>query len=216
MYNQRGSGLIIGILIGLVLAGGLFGIYYLGTQQNNTSTNPPVTSQTPAPAIKSSSKPSNQPAATASSSAKTYTSSKYKISFSYPNSYIPYEMSQDKLFLTVTPDEKKAIVDCFAKDPSGCVNFSLSINFNEEDKDKNQTLAEFVSAFTKSESSKFNPITIAGLSALQYQSEGSSTIVNSIFVDRGNTVLQIQGISALNKKENNANFSKLITTMKFN
>lgn len=34
--HQKGN-ILIGILIGLIVAGGLFGVYYLGTQKNKQS-----------------------------------------------------------------------------------------------------------------------------------------------------------------------------------
>lgn len=77
--KQNGNALIIGILIGLVIAAGLFGAYYFGTQknmQNFSASNPSSNTQITAP---TSPAPTDQTA-----NWKTYTSKVGKVSFSYP------------------------------------------------------------------------------------------------------------------------------------
>jgi hypothetical protein len=54
MANQSGNGLIIGILIGLVVAGGLFAAFYLGMQKSQSATPQSTLQPTSQPVVVSS------------------------------------------------------------------------------------------------------------------------------------------------------------------
>ncbi len=83
--NQKGQGLIIGILVGLLVAGGLFGAYYLGIRNNKPQTQNPVVTSTTQQTVQPS--PSSTPDPTANW--KTYTNNKIGFVIKYPADTIP-------------------------------------------------------------------------------------------------------------------------------
>ena len=80
---QKGN-ILVGILIGLAVAGGLFGAYYLGTRNNKPHPQNPIITSTPQPLTSPS--PSSDEAA----NWKTYTNKKYGFSIKYPQDWYSY------------------------------------------------------------------------------------------------------------------------------
>ncbi len=87
MLYQKGNALIIGILIGLLVAGGLFGAFYFGTQKNNSTQS--SSQQSVTSTVQPTSQTTNQTSKTSNIPADwtTYNSSKYGYTLSYPKNF---------------------------------------------------------------------------------------------------------------------------------
>lgn len=111
--DQRGHTLIIGIIIGLLLAGGLFGAYYLGSQthQNTSSESPAIISVSPQPT--SPLLPSPNPTA----NWETYTNSSYHFSFKYPQDW-HISLDQPNLVYVNSPTNFALIINYKTKGDS--------------------------------------------------------------------------------------------------
>ncbi len=97
MQNEDGNALIIGILIGLLITGGLFGVYYFGI--NKSSTHP--TTQQTTPTV-STPRPIDQASIKSPTiDLRTYTDPQEKYNFQYPsNATIS---TRDGMLFTKTP-----------------------------------------------------------------------------------------------------------------
>lgn len=133
MFNQRGNSLILGILIGLVVAGGLFAAYYLGLQKNPVTF---LTASSPKPLI-ASPLPSSDPAV----NWKTYTNPKYSFTIKYPQFWHTYtgitwnnDPSSDFAHVDLSPDTPPSSpvggvpngVRIFIDDPQGNLQYHLN------------------------------------------------------------------------------------------
>lgn len=82
--NQKGNALILGILVGLLIAAGLFGVYYFGIQKAATPTTTTLATQPSSSGITS---PTPASSSDEASGWQTYQNSQYGFSFKYPNTW---------------------------------------------------------------------------------------------------------------------------------
>lgn len=133
--SQKGNALIIGILIGLLTAGGLFGAYYLGTSKNNTSSqmelinNPKVNSQ---PQINPSpTQGFSQTGITSNSDEtvgwRTFTESSIGLTFKYPSNWRVAKSPGLPLYITGTP---------LPENESGFTPLQISLDSARDDQGK--------------------------------------------------------------------------------
>lgn len=101
MQNQKGNGIIFGILIGLLLAGGLFAAYYLGAQSHSEDQKPAITqTNNTSPDSQSSSAP---PADSNKEVTNWKTYEDEELSFKYPQGW----NASEGPFVEITSDVPK-------------------------------------------------------------------------------------------------------------
>lgn len=217
MRAQKGQTVVL-VLVGIVvLAAVSGGAYYLiNPRLSRPQTQNPVVSPASKPVTTSQPISTSQSASALDETAnwKTYTNDKFKISFKYPVFYTITEYGGNSVFFTRTTKEKQFLEDCFARKQPECNNYPLRISFDNPERSSNASLKDFIALYTHSDVSGYLTKTLSGFPALQKQFEGVG-IVNNTFVDRGNTILYIQGNSIINAQENIGVFNRILSTFRF-
>ncbi len=220
MLNQKGFTslfLISSVIVVLVL---IMGVYYLGTQKNQATTQQNITTPTKTPFVAQSPvtpNPTTNNKLNVDFKSYTYTDSKINYSFKYPSNWniepqYPIEPPQLQLDLTIKSPDYALTTEGIEILKKGSVIYIYRSKTNETSIDKKFETDKLAGQIAKNKTSTI----IDGQKAIQYDYSYEGTeATDSIFIKNGNYYLiKLQTTEAKKENDDFSIYSELLDSFK--